>query len=51
MTSYKKINKELKMRGYYRIRENDIAVSKMFNSGKKFPHVKYVNQLIKDNRK
>lgn len=51
MTSYRKINKELKMAGYYRIRENDIAVSKVFNDSKKFPHIKYVNQIIKDNRR
>lgn len=51
MTSYRKMNKQLEMTGYYRIRENNIAVSKILNTGKKFPHVKYVNQLIKDNRK
>lgn len=50
MTSYRKINKELKMTVYYRIRENNIAVSKVFNGSKKFPHVKYIDQLMKDNR-
>lgn len=48
MTSYRKINKEIKMTGYYRIRENNIAGSKTLNTGKKFPHVKYIKQVMKD---
>ena len=51
MTSYRKMNKELKMTGYYRIRENNIAVSKILNTGKKFPHVKYITQLREDYKK
>lgn len=51
MTSYRKMNKQLEITGYYRIRETYISTSKILDTGKKFPHVKYVNQLIKDNRK
>lgn len=37
MTSYRKMNKQTIMQGYYRIRENYIANSKAFNISKKFP--------------
>lgn len=50
MTSYRKINKRAEMEGYYKIRKNNIVGSKIINNGKKFPHVKYIDQLMKDNR-
>ena len=50
MTSYRKIKKQLKMQGFPELRQFTMVMSKMFG-GKKFPHVKYVNQLLKDNKR
>lgn len=49
MTSYRKMNKQAKMQGFPEARQFNIDMSKMLITAKKFPHVKYVNQLLKDN--
>ena len=51
MTSYKKMNKQAVMQGFPTAYRFNVVMSKMLNNRKKFPHVKYVNQLIKDNKR
>lgn len=51
MTSYRKMKKQSKMQGFPELRQFNIVMSKMVISAKKFPHVKYVNQLLKDNKR
>lgn len=50
MTSHRKMNRRAEMEGYYKAREFYIAGSKIVNTSKRFPHVKYTKQLIKDNK-
>ena len=48
MASYKKVNKSEKMKGHPSYRNFNLIMSRIFDEGKKFPHVKYINQIIKD---
>lgn len=50
MTSYRKMNKRAKMQGSLNFRVYNVLMSKMLDTRKKFPHVKYINQLIKEDR-
>lgn len=51
MTSYRKIKKQAIMKGFIELRQFNIAMSKICITAKKFPHVKYTKQLIKDDKR
>lgn len=51
MTSYKKMNKAASIQGFNSKYKSNIELSKMFTRRQKFPHVKYVKQLLDDHSK
>ena len=48
MTSYKKNNKLASMLGFTSSYKDNLEMSRMLNTTKKFPHVKYVRQILVD---